>query len=156
MVTGTAKTKDQTHSSTGIGIDDPGPTFQRLGAGRFLVRQGTCLFREGQRGTGAFMIESGRVELMKRVRGSETVLAIAGPGEILGEMALIDGNPRSATAITTTETVLLAIPASQFSAHLSQLDPVTRMILRKMTRLVRTGNETLIFRPSVGIQDVPD
>ncbi len=135
---------------------DTAPTFERIGQRRYKVREGVCLFREGQDGTGAFIIESGRVELTRRVRGSQTLLAIAGPGELIGEMALIDGEPRSATAITTTETILLAIPAREFSSRMEQLDPVTRMILKKMTRLVRRANETLIFSPSVGNQDVQD
>lgn len=126
------------------------PTFERIGQNRYKVRDGICLFREGQAATGAFIIESGRVELTRRVRGSQTLLAVAGPGELIGEMALIDGEPRSATAITTAETILVAIPAREFSARLQQLDPMTRMILRKMTRLVRRANETLIFNPSAG------
>lgn len=126
------------------------PTFERIGQNRYKVREGICLFREGQAATGAFIIESGRVELTRRVRGSQTLLAVAGPGELIGEMALIDGEPRSATAMTAVETILVAIPAREFSARMQQLDPMTRMILRKMTRLVRRANETLIFNPSAG------
>ncbi|GAB3118506.1 cyclic nucleotide-binding domain-containing protein [Novispirillum itersonii] len=133
---------------------DTPSTFERIGPRQYRVREGICLFREGQPGTGAFLIESGRVELTRKIRGSQTLLAVAGPGELIGEMALIDGEPRSATAITTVETILRAIPARDFCSQLQQLDPMTRMILRKMTRLVRRANDTLIFNPSTGQNDV--
>ena len=66
-----------------------------------LVRKqpsGTVLFREGDRGQTMYVIRSGKVNISKRIGDSEITLAVLGPGEFFGEMALLEGLPRSAGA----------------------------------------------------------
>lgn len=60
---------------------------------------GTVLFREGEAGEKAYYIEEGRVSI---VRGEETI-AVLGTGDIVGEMALIDDRPRTATAVCAAD-----------------------------------------------------
>ena len=55
------------------------------------------IFREGQRGYSAYLIERGEVEISIRRNGQDVKLASRGPGEVFGEMAIIDDQPRSAT-----------------------------------------------------------
>lgn len=66
---------------------------------------GQELFREGQPPRDAFLIERGRVEISKTQGGERVVLGYRETGDILGEMALIDNNPRSATATAIEPTV---------------------------------------------------
>ncbi len=63
---------------------------------------GDVLLREGDTGDAAYLIESGHVEISKMVDGRRVVLNTLGPGAIVGEMALIDRAPRSAT-VTAVE-----------------------------------------------------
>lgn len=77
---------------------------------RVMFRAGEAMFREGDPSDRCFKIVSGRVEicleiggLMKRDR-HETV-AMAGPGELIGEMSVIDRAPRSASAVAVERTI---------------------------------------------------
>src|SRR2546428_12363404 len=74
-----------------------------------LVRRhpsGTVLFREGDRGQTMYVIRSGRVNISKRIGDREITLAVLGPGEFFGEMALLEGLPRSAGATVVEEALL--------------------------------------------------
>jgi len=64
---------------------------------------GQVIIRENTPGDSAYIILSGRVEVTKRIEGQPVVLVRLGPGSIFGEMSLLDGSPRSATA-TAMET----------------------------------------------------
>src|SRR5258708_23245077 len=66
-----------------------------------LVRNhpaGTVLFREGDRGATMYVMRSGKVKIWKHISDTELTLAVLGPGEFFGEMALLEGLPRSAGA----------------------------------------------------------
>src|SRR5258708_27035251 len=66
-----------------------------------LVRNhpaGTVLFREGDRGATMYVLRSGKVKISKHISDTELTLAVLGPGEFFGEMALLEGLPRSAVA----------------------------------------------------------
>ena len=56
------------------------------------------LFREGETGKEMFVLQSGKVAITKTVRDTEKILAMLGPGEFFGEMAIISNRPRNATA----------------------------------------------------------
>jgi CRP/FNR family transcriptional regulator, cyclic AMP receptor protein len=60
---------------------------------------GDVLFREGETGEEMYVIQSGLVQLLKRVGPDERALATLGRGEFLGEMAILNGKPRTATAV---------------------------------------------------------
>ena len=69
---------------------------------------GEEIFHENDTGDSMWIVESGRINIVKRIRGDvERVLASFGPGEILGEMSFIDGSRRSATALTVQVCELL-------------------------------------------------
>lgn len=73
------------------------------------------IIKEGDRGHDVFLIIAGKVVVAERIqKGSYRVLSSLGPGEIFGEMALIDGTPRSATLIAATQTKVLALNKSGF------------------------------------------
>src|SRR5258705_13419832 len=60
---------------------------------------GEVIFREGETGAEAYLLEEGRVRLLKKVRGAERSLMILNPGDLFGELALIAGAVGSPTAI---------------------------------------------------------
>src|SRR5438105_962390 len=65
---------------------------------------GVALFHEGDPGTVLFLIEAGHVKVLRTGSdGQETLLHVYGPGECLAEMALVDGRPRSASAVAVDQ-----------------------------------------------------
>lgn len=106
----------------------------RVPENRFLLRlaAGNWIFRESDPGDYAFVIESGWVEITHGSNESAEVLARIGPGELLGEMALIDGRPRSASARAATEVHLRRVSFEQLSERLESADPLLRLLLKVM------------------------
>ena len=76
------------------------PLFARFGR---EYQPGDVLFREGESGDVMFVIQSGAVRIAKSVGGDDKILAILGPGEFLGEMAILNGKPRTATATVVVD-----------------------------------------------------
>jgi EAL domain-containing protein (putative c-di-GMP-specific phosphodiesterase class I) len=95
------------------------------------------LFREGDPPTTAFLIESGEVEISTLRDGKFTKLAHLGRGDLLGEMAVIDDSPRTATAIALSECALLAIDKAQIAERLDQTDPIIRALLEGQLKRYR-------------------
>jgi CRP-like cAMP-binding protein len=99
---------------------------------------GQVLFREGDVGDHAYVVREGKLEVSRRVGSAEVVIAIEGPGTILGEMALIDDQPRSATIRAMEPTRLTVVPREAFQFHLARTDPVIRMLLERFTTIIRS------------------
>src|SRR5512143_1394615 len=94
-----------------MGVEDQ--LFQRFG--REFPR-GAVLFREGEPGNEMFVVHHGRVVISKKVGEVEKILSTLGPGEFLGEMAILNNRPRSATATCGEDCKLLVIDAKTFEA----------------------------------------
>ena len=93
------------------------------------------IFSEGDAGDCAYIIESGMVEVSLDKDERKFVMATLTKGEILGEMAIIDRLPRTASARAIIPTVVTAIPLDYVSQKIEQSDPTVRMFLRlAMTR----------------------
>jgi EAL domain-containing protein (putative c-di-GMP-specific phosphodiesterase class I) len=99
--------------------------------------QGQVLFNEGDAPTTAFVIESGEVAVSTLRDQRHVKLAHLGPGDLLGEMAVIDDSPRTATAIALSECVLLAIDKRQIAERLDQADPIIRSLLEGQLKRYR-------------------
>ncbi|MEL6961879.1 MAG: EAL domain-containing protein [Pseudomonadota bacterium] len=103
-----------------------------------IVDEGTIIFSEGERGYSAFLIERGEVEISVMRNGEAVKLASRGPGEVFGEMAIIDDQPRSATVTAVRPCQLLMITREQLSHRIEQTDPVLRMCLRVILQRFRS------------------
>ena len=99
---------------------------------------GEVLFSEGDAGDRAYVVRSGRVEISRRFGSAEVVIAIDGPGVIVGEMALIDDSPRSATVRALDPTELTVVPKEAFQFHLARTDPVIRLLLERFVTIIRS------------------
>ena len=88
------------------------------------------IFREGDPGDCAYIIDSGMVEVSLDKDGRKLVVATLTKGDILGEMAIIDQLPRSASARAIVPTEVTAIPLDYVSQKIEQTDPTVRMFLR--------------------------
>jgi len=114
----------------------------QLGASlqRRRVRAGDHVFRQNDAGTSFYIIESGSVKI-ERVssEGKEVILAMFGAGDFFGELALLDGEPRSADAIAKEDSTLLVLERDDFQRFIVQ-DPgaATRLLAALSRRLRRT------------------
>lgn len=75
---------------------------------------GTVLFREGEVGEDMFVIQAGRIRISKESKSGDKILAVLGPGEFFGEMAILNSKPRTATAEVVEEAKLLVLDAKKF------------------------------------------
>ena len=113
----------------------PGDKLRTLTAGEVI-------FGEGDYGDAAYMVRKGAIEIRITVDGEEIVIATLGPGEIFGEMSLIDDQPRAAAARAKTDAELLVVRGPPFKKRLdalSESDPVLRHLINVyVTRLRMT------------------
>ncbi|MDH3663882.1 MAG: EAL domain-containing protein [Alphaproteobacteria bacterium] len=108
------------------------------GESHILVDEGSVIFREGERGHSAFLLERGEVEISVQRNGQNVTLARRGPGDVFGEMAIIDDQPRSATVRALRPCQLLMITRDQLVSRIEQTDPVLRMCLRVILQRFRS------------------
>ena len=95
---------------------------------------GTVLFREGDTGAEMFVIQSGQVRISKRVANGDKVLATLGPGEFLGEMAILNAKPRVATATVSDDgpAKVLVIDAARFEQMIANNREITLRLIKKL------------------------
>jgi CRP/FNR family transcriptional regulator, cyclic AMP receptor protein len=97
------------------------------------VPDGQVLTREDLPGSEFFVIISGTV----RVERAGATLRMMGPGEFLGEIALIDDGPRTATAVTEGPTTLLVLTRPGFRALMEKHEPIEHAVLHALAERVR-------------------
>jgi CRP-like cAMP-binding protein len=103
---------------------------------------GTVLFREGEPGREMFVVQRGRVEIAARAGAVRKVLSTLGPGEFFGEMSILNGAPRSATATCAEECRLLVVDARTLEAMIRQNGEVAvRMIQKLAARLAEADRQ---------------
>jgi CRP-like cAMP-binding protein len=114
--------------------------FQRFG--RDFPR-GTVLFREGEPGREMYVVHQGRVTISKRAGEVEKILSSFGPGEFLGEMSILNGRPRSATATCAEDSKLLVIDAKTFEAMVRSNAEVAIRMIKKLADRLQEANEQI-------------
>ena len=114
------------------------PSTQRL-----VFKAGEEIFAEDDAPTTAFLIESGRVVVSTIQHGERRELGELAAGALLGEMAVIDAAPRSASAHALSDCVLIAIDRNQFAERLAAADPVVRALLMSQLTRYRSALATL-------------
>lgn len=103
-----------------------------------IYQAGSTIFRESEAGGHAYLIESGTVKITRQEAGHDKVVAILGPGELLGEMSPIDNQSRSATAIAVTQTEVVPISREQLNDLIDNADPLIQLLLRVLIGRLRT------------------
>jgi CRP/FNR family cyclic AMP-dependent transcriptional regulator len=102
-------------------------------------RAGDTIFREGEDALDLFVIKSGQVRIQI---GNRTVAELASD-TIFGEMALIDDEPRSATAIAATDVELVPVTEKQFLFLVSQTPYFALKVMRVLAQRLRKTNKNL-------------
>ena len=96
---------------------------------RVTIRKGQRIFGQGDAADCAYIIERGRVAVLVAAGGTETKVAERGPGDLFGEMAIIDKMPRTASVQALDDCVLLRLTNHQIARRVEAADPVVRLIL---------------------------
>ena len=102
---------------------------------------GTVIVREGEVGARAYVIESGEVEVWRKLGGERIRLGLVGEGGIFGEMALIDKAPRMASVSALVDTICIAVTDDVFNKKLAEADPFLVALLRIFVRNIRSLTE---------------
>jgi CRP-like cAMP-binding protein len=125
----------------------PARLSNELFAGAEVVRlpAGQVLFRAGDSADGCYRLEEGLLKVtMVSNAGTERILAFHGPGAIVGELAIIDGLPRTTSAVAVRHSALSFLSRAAFNAFAEKHHPeFCQSLFRLLTKRVRDGNKML-------------
>lgn len=124
-------------------------------ARRLQVRSGasgTLLVAQDEPGEALFVVFTGRVKVaVAGDNGKEVTLALLRPGEVFGEVSLLDGSPRTANVVALSDSQVLVLSREAFLEHIRQ-SPLTAMnMMKELARRLRRADETIV---GLALQDV--
>jgi CRP/FNR family cyclic AMP-dependent transcriptional regulator len=122
----------------------PPPVIEHFGTymTRRSARRGTTIFAKGDPGTGLMAVLWGTVKIsVPSEDGREAILAIINPGEVFGEIALLDGRPREADAIAMDDCELMVIDRRDFIPFLREQPDVALRFIEILCARLREANE---------------
>ena len=105
---------------------------------------GEIVVREGEETREMFVIRKGEIEVVKLVGGHEVLLAVLQRGAIFGEMALLEGLPRSATARARGATSLVVLRPGSLLLQIRRDPTFAFELLQQMSRRIRELNDKLV------------
>jgi CRP-like cAMP-binding protein len=109
------------------------------------IKAGERLFSEGDPGDAAFIVQTGEVEIYRIVDGEEIHVVKLGEGEVVGELALIDGAARSASCRVLQDAALLRLDKSEFDFLRNNMRPAAYIVIRSLAATlcsrIRATNE---------------
>ncbi len=109
------------------------------------VRAGDIVFREGDPPEHFYVVAQGAVAVWKNWGEPDAeLLALHGPGQLFGEMALVDELPRSATVIVETGGDLLYLAGKDFRRFISENGNIALSIMKRLSSMVRRSNESFV------------
>lgn len=119
-----------------------------------LLAAGTTLFQVGEPGESLFIVNSGEVELSIRdTTGQKIVLTVAAAGQIFGELALLDGGGRTATAVALADTELLELDRDDLLLLFRKTPDAAVRLLAAMGHMTRKADDLLRTRVSRNVND---
>ncbi|MDI3291737.1 Crp/Fnr family transcriptional regulator [Polyangium sp. 15x6] len=104
---------------------------------------GEVIYREGEPGTEAYLLEEGRVRLIKKVRGAERSLMVLKPGDLFGESALVPGAERSSTAVALSSGLALAIDQATLQNLLEHNASIASRMVKQLVRRLRDAEDQI-------------
>jgi len=111
------------------------------------------VFREDDLGTEMYIVQEGKVEILKEIQGESKQLAVLEKGDFFGEMAILEDLPRTASARALTPLKVLMINGSTFDQMLRSNPEVAVRMMRKLSRRLRETDRML--REALGRADQP-
>jgi CRP-like cAMP-binding protein len=123
---------------------------------REYVPKGTLILKQGDPGNSAYLIQSGRVEVFSEdEHGNRVHLAYLWVGQIIGEMALIFDETRTASVCASEDCNLIVLTRYSLDDKLSKTAPMIKAIMQMLTRRIVSANNSRVNR-SCDIDDLAD
>ncbi len=108
------------------------------------LKNGQTLFHKGDEGTALYIVKRGRIKIvLSSSVGDEIIVTLFSDGEFFGEMAILDGDPRSADAIAIGATEVFVLRRNDFLSFLQHNKNAIQSVLSLLTRRLRTTDELL-------------
>lgn len=112
-----------------------------------FFKQGDIVFKEGDAGDAAYIVETGAIGIFKTVDGADLQLATIGAGELFGEMAIIDGSKRMAHAVALEDSVIVNVPSAGIEAMLAKQPPMVKTLIQILVDSLRNVHDVYMKRP---------
>lgn len=111
---------------------------------------GQSIFVEGEPGLDVILITEGRAEVsVMSASGRKSVIAQMGPGEVLGEIAALDGGPRSASVVAVGDVSGLVLSRANIMSFVAERPDIARAVIAELCRKVRNASEMFVTRSVV-------
>ena len=135
----------------GLTDDELGALTRDLLCRRF--REGEAIFQQGDPGQMLYLVESGQVRIyVQDEEGQETSVTLCGPGDMFGELAVIDGLPRSASAVAMDRTVVHILSRDRFREHMRRSPQLALNFMKTLSVRVRYSTQQV---SSLTLLDTP-
>lgn len=121
-------------------MDERDKLFEQFGKS---YKKGEIIFSEGEIGEHVYLIQNGKVRVFKLISDQERTLAILGPGDFLGEMAIIEKKPRSASAEALEESKMLVLDQNTFEELIKSNGEIALRIIKRLVSRLR-NTDTLL------------
>ena len=108
---------------------------------------GQKVFGQGEVGATAFLLESGSVAIHQTIDGRQLELDPVLPGEIFGEMAVLGGDRRMATAVAAEDSVVVPLPVDSFQRRLDAADRFLRALVEMVIKNIQASHRVFLRRP---------
>jgi CRP/FNR family transcriptional regulator len=140
----------------------PTSAKDKVGAGRNLLnrhemkfKRGTLMFIEGELSTEMFIIRQGKIRILKQ-QGEKTIeLAVLGPGSVLGELSLLDHQPRGATAQIVEDCTVTVVDEQALNATLaavpSWLSNIIRLVVKRLRDTMARTSRDIVNKSMGGV-----
>lgn len=134
------------------GLPDPDvQSLLKLATPRNFAKN-ALVIREGAEGESLFIVTAGKVKVyLNDDNGKEIILSVLGPGDFIGELALIDDDARSASVMTMEPSEFLVLPKSAFRDHLRKNPDLAMNIMRVLATRLRAADQMI---GSLALMDV--
>ncbi len=140
-------------------------TLGKIGAGRSIVnrneltlKKGSLMFIEGETSSEMYILRSGKIRILRQEGDNAIELAILGPGSVLGELSLLDNQPRGATAQVLEETTATVIDHDLFEKTLaatpSWLATMLRLVVKRLRDTMKRTSDDIVKKNISGVLQV--
>lgn len=109
---------------------------------RLKANKGRRIFNEGEAGDVAYIVETGEIGIYKEIEGTEIEITTLNPGEIFGEIAVLDGKERLASAIALQDSTLIVVSPDTLEDRISKADKFVKTLLSIFMTNLRDTHRT--------------
>ena len=109
-----------------------------------VYHDGEMFFRAGDTGDHMYVIQEGQVEVVVERDGRQTRIALLGPGDILGEMAIFEREPRSATVRALGKVRAITVDKKNLLSRISEDPTLAFRLIKTLSRRVRELNDEVV------------